>query len=61
MKTPLYNVALPICKVMQTIIIGFCFQEEVTILYHLRKGTIIRRDCGLGIGYPSLVKYLKAI
>jgi len=28
---------------------------------HLKKGTIIKRDFGLGIGYPSIVKYLEAI
>ena len=35
--------------------------EVGTSLLHLKKGTIIKRDFGLGIGYPSIVKYLEAI
>ena len=34
---------------------------EFTQEGHLKKGTIIKRDFGLGIGYPSIVKYLEAI
>ena len=46
-----YDVLLH-ASLAQTLLISDC---------HLKKGTIIKRDFGLGIGYPSIVKYLEAI